>query len=442
MKMAIETLGCRVNIYDSEAVAGLFRQDGYAVVDFSELADVYVINTCTVTHMGDKKSRQLISRARRLNPDAVIAVVGCYSQVAPEEIAALEGVDIVLGSRNKSRVVELANRSLVTGERFIEVSDIMASHDFEALDVTDFADRTRAFLKIQDGCNRFCTYCMIPYARGGLSSKPRDQILAEIRQLVSRGFREVILSGIHIASYGLEAAPPRENSLLLDRKHYDLLDLLEEIEAIPGLERVRIGSIEPMFFQGDRLERIKRLSRLCPHFHLSLQSGSDSVLRRMNRRYTTEEYRSVVRALRESLPGVSITTDLIAGFPGETEAEHHQTMAFLTDLALTRTHVFKYSPREGTPAAAMPDQVPSGIKDRRSHDLLELSDAMELRFHQAMVGQVHQVLFQAAETPGAARGLTTTFIDVVVAADRDLAGEIHQVQITEAHTHGCRGELV
>ena len=441
MKMAIETLGCRVNIYDSEAVTGLFRQDGYAVVDFTEPADVYVINTCTVTHMGDKKSRQLISRARRLNPDAVIAVVGCYSQVAPEEIAALEGVDIVLGSRNKSRVVELANRSLVTGERFIEVTDVLTSHEFEALDVTDFADRTRAFLKIQDGCNRFCTYCMIPYARGGLSSKPRDQILTEIRQLVDRGFREVILSGIHIASYGLEA-PPREDSLLLDRKSYDLLDLLEEIETIPGLERVRIGSIEPMFFQGDRLERIRRLTRLCPHFHLSLQSGCDTVLRRMNRRYTTREYQAVVQALRQSIPGVSITTDLIAGFPGETESEHRLTLAFLEGLALTRTHVFKYSPREGTPAAAMADQVPAAIKDRRSHELLELSDQMERRFHQAMVGAVHPVLFEVAETSGSARGLTTTYVDVIVAADRDLAGEIHSVRITAADTHRCRGELV
>lgn len=435
LKAALETLGCRVNIYDSEAMAEMFRKDGYEIVPFDQIADVYIINTCTVTNMGDKKSRQLIGRARRMNPEAVIGVVGCYSQVAPDEIAGLEGVDIVLGSRNKSRIVEFANRSLVTGEQLIEVSDILRSHEFEPLKVTDFQDRTRAFLKIQDGCNRFCTYCMIPYARGGISSKDRGQILQEVRDLVGHGFKEVILSGIHIASYGLDRAQPDAGILVKKAEEpYDLLDLLEELETIKGLERIRIGSIEPMFFQGDRLERIRRLKKLCPHFHLSLQSGSDSVLKRMNRRYTTAEYEAVVKALRQAVPGVSITTDLIAGFPGETDAEHQQTLAFLERLGLTRTHVFKYSPREGTPAAAMADQIHGTVKDARSRQLQELSDRNEEAFHRAMEGQIHHVLVETWDGK-TAQGLTENYVEVHLDTDQDPSGKILDCQITKSQIH-------
>lgn len=437
MKAAFETLGCRVNTYDSEAMIELFRADGYQIVPFAEKADVYIVNTCTVTNMGDKKSRQLISRARRLNPDAVIGVVGCYSQVAPEEVASLEGVDIVLGSRNKSRIVELSNRSLATGERFVEVSDVLSSHHFEALKVSDYQDKTRAFLKIQDGCNRFCTYCMIPYARGGISSKGKEQVLAEIRELTANGFQEVILSGIHIASYGLDQ-PAREAGLLLERPKgiYDLLDLLEEIETVEGLQRVRIGSIEPMFFQGERLERIQKLDKLCPHFHLSLQSGSQPVLKRMNRRYTPQEYEDVVKDLRAALPLVNITTDIIAGFPGETDQEHQETVDFLRRLQLTKTHVFKYSPREGTLAASMPDQVHGSVKESRSRELQKLSDENEERFHAAMLGQKHQVLFEAWKD-GLAKGFTENYVEVQVETSHDPSGTILPVIITSPSVYYC-----
>lgn len=442
MKAAIETLGCRVNTYDSEAMTELFRADGYAIVPFTEKADVYVINTCTVTSMGDKKSRQLIRRARRLNPAAVISVVGCYSQVAPEELAAMDEVDIVLGSRNKSRVVELANRSLATGERFVEVADIMTSHEFEPLVISDYQDRTRAFLKIQDGCNRFCSYCMIPYARGGISSKERTQVLAEIRTLAHHGFKEVILSGIHIASYGLDLAG-QEGILLggASRKPgYDLIDLLKEVETVPGIERIRIGSIEPMFFQGAELERVLALKKLMPHFHLSLQSGSDAVLKRMNRRYTTSEFEEVVHALRAYLPGVSITTDIITGFPGETDKEHHETLEFLTRIALTKTHVFKYSPREGTAAARMPGQIPGDIKDRRSQELIQLSDRNELAFHQSRIGLTHQVLFESADGQWL-KGFTENYVEVMAEGSPALVGGIHRVEIQEAESHFCIGRL-
>lgn len=442
MKTAIETLGCRVNTYDSEAMTELFRSDGYSIVPFSEVADVYVINTCTVTNMGDKKSRQLIRRARRLNPEAVICVVGCYSQVAPEEIAGMDEVDIVLGSRNKSRVVELANRSLVTGERFVEVSDIMSSNEFEPLKITDYQDRTRAFLKIQDGCNRFCSYCMIPYARGGISSKDRLQVLEEVRTLAEHGFKEVILSGIHIASYGLDLTTGE--GILLSEKgpaRFDLLNLLQEVEEIPGIERIRIGSIEPMFFQGAGLERVRTLNKLMPHFHLSLQSGSNTVLKRMNRRYSTEEFQEVVEKLRRAIPGVSITTDLITGFPGETEQEHEETLSFLKRIQLTKTHVFKYSPREGTPAASMAGQIQGEIKDRRSQELIRLSNLNESAFHADSVGKIHRVLFETNER-GWQRGFSENYLEILVKSEKSLAGSICKVKILEAETHYCIGEVL
>lgn len=440
LKVAIETLGCRVNIYDSEAMTEMFRADGYEVVAFNTEADVYVINTCTVTNMGDRKSRQLISRARRKNPEAVICVVGCYSQVAPEEIAALEGVDIVLGSRNKSRIVEFANRSRATGEQLIEVTDVLTSQEFEPLEVRDYQEHTRAFLKIQDGCNRFCSYCMIPYARGGISSKDRNQVLEEVHELVNHGFKEIILSGIHIASYGMDKTS-KEASLLLGKdKGYDLLDLLEELETVDGLSRIRIGSIEPMFFQGERLERISRLKKLCPHFHLSLQSGSDSVLKRMNRRYTASDYEEVVDALRREIPNVSITTDVIVGFPGETREEHQQTVAFLERIALTKTHIFKYSPRQGTPAASMVNQVHGTIKEERSRDLQNLSNKNEEAFHQGMVGQEHQVLVEQWDGLKA-KGFTENFVEVEIKTSEDFTGEIINCRIMEAKTHSVIGNI-
>ena len=452
MKAAIETLGCRVNIYDSEAMSELFSRDGYEIVPFSETADVYVINTCTVTNMGDKKSRQLISKARRQNPEAVICVVGCYSQVASSEIAAMPGVDIVLGSRNKSRVVEFANRSLATGEQLIEVSDISSSHEFEELKIKDYENRTRAFLKIQDGCNRYCTYCMIPYARGGISSKDKELVLEEVRTLGRHGFKEVILSGIHIASYGLDRTVPREDTeetgaqadnrsiLLPKRKPDGLIELLEDIEGIPDIERVRIGSIEPMFFQGDGLARIKTLKKLAPHFHLSLQSGSDSVLKRMNRRYTTLEFHEVVEKLRRNIPEVSLTTDIITGFPGETEKEHQETMEFLTKLKLTKTHIFKYSPREGTKAAAMTDQISPELKDRRSQELQHLSDTNEAAFHRALLGKTVEVLFEGGGGEFR-RGFTPNYVEVVIESNENLKGQILPVFITETLVHECRGIL-
>ena len=367
MKVAFSTLGCRVNHYESEAMAEKFIREGYEVTEFTEVADVYVINTCTVTNMGDKKSRQIISRARRLNPDAIIAVVGCYSQIAPKEVSAIEGVDVVLGTRNKGDVVYYVNKARDEQTAQIYVESVLRNKKFEALNIEEYQDKTRAFLKIQDGCNRFCAYCIIPYSRGSVCSKEPRQVLDEINKLSEHGFKEIILSGIHTASYGLD----------LDGE-ITLVDLLEEIEKLDGIERVRIGSIEPAFFTPEVIEKIRNMKKLCPQFHLSLQSGCNATLKRMNRRYTAEEYERIVNILRENIKDVSITTDVIVGFPGETEEEFNETYEFLKRIKLTKTHVFKYSPREGTKAATMPNQLDGTVKDKRSKALIELNDKMKV----------------------------------------------------------------
>lgn len=351
MKVAFSTLGCRVNQYESEAMAEKFIREGYEVVDFSEIADVYVINTCTVTNMGDKKSRQIISKARRLNNNAIIAVVGCYSQMAPKEVSEIEGVDVVLGTRNKGDVVYYVNKARDEEKVQVHVEGVLKNKKFEDLNIEEYQDKTRAFLKIQDGCNRFCTYCAIPYARGSVCSKEPRKVIDEVKKLASHGFKEVILSGIHTASYGLD----------LDG-NITLIDLIEDIEKIHGIERVRIGSIEPAFFTNEVIEKIKGFKKLCPHFHLSLQSGCNTVLKRMNRRYTAEEYEHIVNILRDNIKDVSISTDVIVGFPGETEEEFNETYKFLKRIKLTKTHIFKYSPRKGTRAAEMKGQLDGKIK--------------------------------------------------------------------------------
>ncbi|NSJ91980.1 tRNA (N(6)-L-threonylcarbamoyladenosine(37)-C(2))-methylthiotransferase MtaB, partial [Coprococcus sp. MSK.21.13] len=362
MKVAFETLGCRVNQYETEAMIEKFIKSGYDIVHFNELADVYVINTCTVTNMGDKKSRQMISRARRINKDAIIAVVGCYSQVAPDKVSKIPGVDVVIGTRNKGDIVKKVEEYMKKKEQIILVKDVLKNNVFEELNIESYKDKTRAFLKIQDGCNNFCSYCLIPFARGGVCSKEPKKVIKEIKKLVEHGFKEVTLSGIQIALYGNDL----EDS-------WDLISLLEEIDKIEGIERVRIGSISPKYFTDQVIERFSKLKKLCPHFHLSLQSGCDETLKRMNRSYTTKEYKHIVEKLREKIKYVSITTDIIVGFPGESEEEFKNTYKFLEEIKLSKMHVFKYSPRTGTKAAKMKEQVDGNIKEERSNILIELN---------------------------------------------------------------------
>lgn len=428
MKVAFSTLGCRVNVYESEAMAEKFIREGYEVVEPSEVADVYVINTCTVTNMGDKKSRQIISRARRLNENSIIAVVGCYSQIAPKEVSEIPGVDVVLGTRNKGDVVYYVNKAKDEGKSQVHVEGVLKNKKFEELNIEEYQDKTRAFLKIQDGCNRFCTYCIIPYSRGSVCSKDPKKVLEEVNKLAEHGFKEIILSGIHTASYGLDL----EGSI-------NLIDIIEEIEKVEGIERIRIGSIEPAFFTPEVIEKIKGFKKLCPHFHLSLQSGCDATLKRMNRRYTAKEYEDSVELLRRTLPGVSITTDVIVGFPGETEEEFNETVEFLKRIKLTKTHIFKYSPRKGTKAADMQGQIDGTIKDKRSKVLIDLSNKNEKEFTEKFIGKEMDILIETEVKgeEGFYEGYTRNYIKVKVPCTcQDVTGKIVDIEITEAKEEG------
>ena len=434
MKVAFSTLGCRVNQYESEAMAEKFIREGYEVVDFSEIADVYVINTCTVTNMGDKKSRQIISKARRLNNNAIIAVVGCYSQMAPKEVSAIEGVDVVLGTRNKGDVVYYVNKARDEQKIQVHVEGVLKNKKFEDLNIEEYQDKTRAFLKIQDGCNRFCTYCAIPYARGSVCSKEPRKVIDEIKKLASHGFKEVILSGIHTASYGLDL-----------EGNITLIDLIEDIEKIDGIERVRIGSIEPAFFTNEVIEKIKGFKKLCPHFHLSLQSGCNTVLKRMNRRYTAEEYEHIVNVLRENIKDVSISTDVIVGFPGETEEEFNETYEFLKRIKLTKTHIFKYSPRKGTRAAEMKGQIDGKVKEERSKALIALNDINEQGFIEKYINKNVKVLLeqQVKGKENIFEGYTENYIKVEVEKPENIkTGDIIECRIEKAHKDFAEGKII
>lgn len=435
MKVAFATLGCRVNVYESEAMIEKFIREGYSVVDFSEVADVYVINTCTVTNMGDKKSRQIIGRARRLNENAIIAVVGCYSQIAPNEVSNIEGVDVVLGTRNKGEIVYWVNRARDEEIQIVRTTEnILKNNVFEDLRIEDFKDKTRAFLKIQDGCNRFCSYCLIPYARGGVCSKAPEKVVSEVKKLAEAGFKEIILSGIHTASYGVDL-----------EGNITLVDVLEKIEEIDGIERVRIGSIDPTFFTEDVKKRIVKLRKLCPHFHLSLQSGCDETLKRMNRKYTAEEYRNIVEMLRGAFEDVSITTDIIVGFPGETDEEFKATYEFLKEIKLSKMHIFKFSPRKGTRAENMENQVDGNVKDVRSKALIELNLENEKSFMDQYKNSVVEVLYEeeTGENTNLYSGYTTNYIKIISPyRDNSIVGNIVKTEIKDIKEEEALGEIL
>jgi len=433
MKAAFATLGCRVNQYETEAMIEKFKREGYEVVDFECFSDVYVINTCTVTNMGDKKSRQMINRAKRENSDAVIAVVGCYSQIKPEEVSLINGVDVVLGTRNKGDIVYWVNRAREEHKKIVEVSDVLKNNTFENLNVEEYRDRTRAFVKIQDGCNRFCSYCLIPYARGAVCSKEPDKVINEVKKLAEHGFKEVVLTGIHIASYGMEL-----------KDSWDLLRLLKEIDKIPGIQRIRIGSIDPQFFKNNVIDEISKLEKLCAHFHLSLQSGCDETLKRMNRKYTTKEYSDIVKCLREKIKNVSITTDIIVGFPGETVEEFNSTYEFLKEIELSKMHIFKFSPRKGTKAYLMKNDVDGNVKDERSKKLIALDMELEKKFSLKYLDKELLVLYEKKINGDDElyEGYTDNYIKVVSKSDRDIEGQIVKTKICEHKLEALIGFLL
>ncbi|KYH28575.1 MULTISPECIES: tRNA (N(6)-L-threonylcarbamoyladenosine(37)-C(2))-methylthiotransferase MtaB [Clostridium] len=431
MKVAFATLGCRVNQYESEAMAEKFIKNGYEVVPFEDVADVYVINTCTVTNMSDKKSRQMISRAKRKNKDAIIAAVGCYTQIAPDKVSELGDVDVILGTRNKGEIVYWVNRAKEEKKQIVAVNDVLRNKVFEDLRIEDYQDKTRAFLKIQDGCNNFCSYCLIPFARGAVCSKDPETVIYEVRELAKHGFKEVILSGIDISSYGVDL-----------EEDYNLLKILQEIEKIEGINRIRIGSIGPEFFNEEIIKEIGKLKKLCPHFHLSLQSGCDETLRRMNRKYNIEHYRNIVNLLREYVKDVSITTDIIVGFPGETEEEFKKTYDFLKEIKLSKMHIFKYSPRSGTRAERMENQVDGNIKEERSKMLLDLNKKNEKEFMDKFIGRDMEVLYEQMYNENSYEGYTPNYIKVISQSKEPLQGKILRTRLKSIKEDYIIGEII
>lgn len=408
-KAAFYTLGCKVNQYETEAMSELFQKAGYEICDFDGYADVYVINTCTVTAMSDRKSRQIIRRAKKHNPKSIVIVTGCYAQTNPEAVAKIDGVNLVLGTNEKKKIVELC-QSLQPENQACCVSDIMKQHDFEDMAITSYHERTRAYIKIQEGCNQFCSYCIIPYARGPIRSRDIEDVLAETEILVSNGYTEVIYTGIHVASYGL------------DKGGAKLAELLCRADKIDGLKRIRLSSIEPMTLNDEFIKSIAPCEKLCHHFHLSLQSGCDETLARMNRKYTTEQYRSIVDGLRKNFPDVAITTDIMTGFAGETEDEFAKTVEFVKSIHFADAHIFQYSPRKGTPAAKRTDQVAPQIKEHRSKILIELCAKQRDEFISSFIGKKVNVLFEQRNKNNMFEGKTSNYITIAASSDEDLSG--------------------
>ncbi|MBQ5419837.1 MAG: tRNA (N(6)-L-threonylcarbamoyladenosine(37)-C(2))-methylthiotransferase MtaB [Selenomonas sp.] len=427
-KVALTTLGCKVNQFETETMEGLFKKSGYEIVPFEEKADFYVINTCSVTSLGDRKSRQIIRRAQRTNENAIIAVCGCYSQVHPEEIKAIEGVRVVLGTKERSKIVDYVERAAREDGILDEVGNIMDSHEFEDIPIYDMPQRTRAFLKIEDGCQNFCSYCIIPYARGPVKSRHLDKIHSEAKKLVDAGFKEIVLTGIHLGAYGRDL--PGD---------IDLADACREVLKVEGLKRLRLSSLESIEVSPALFQLIRDDERFCAHLHLPLQAGSDSVLKDMNRHYDTAEFGRLIARIENEIPGVAVSTDIIVGFPGETEEQFADSLKFVEQMNFSRMHVFPYSKRSGTPAAARKDQVPEQVKKERAHRMQELASRKTEEFHKSFLGQTMRVLFET-NNDGITDGLTDNYIRVYTDSPVE-SGEIYEVTLEKLYKDGVWGTV-
>lgn len=404
-KIAFYTLGCKVNQYESEALKEMFLKRGDEVVEPEDIADVYIINTCTVTQMSEKKSRQLIRRAKRLNPEALVIAIGCYAQIAPDEIMGIDGVNLVMGTRDRNKLLEYLE-ALSYNERVSVVSEIEHRPDFEEMNIDGSEDRARVFLKVQDGCNVKCTYCIIPYARGNIRSRSIENSVEEVRRIVANGYKEVVLSGIHLSSYGYDLGRVR------------LIDLIEAIAQVDGLERIRLGSLEPMVVTEDFARRISLIDKVCDQFHLSLQSGSDGVLKRMKRLYHADQFKRSADFLKNYYENPALTTDIIVGFPGESDEEHRQSMQFCEEIGFSEMHVFKYSPRYGTPAAKMEDQVGELIKSERSQEFITLMERLKDGYESRLIGKECEILVERLEVLKLKNNFTGEELDLPYAEGR------------------------
>ncbi|CEI84186.1 threonylcarbamoyladenosine tRNA methylthiotransferase MtaB [Oceanobacillus oncorhynchi subsp. incaldanensis] len=421
--VSFHTLGCKVNHYETEGIWRMFKEQGYERVDFDHDADVYVINTCTVTNTGDKKSRQTIRRAIRKNPDAVVCVTGCYAQTSPGEIMEIPGVDVVVGTQERKNIFAYIEEHEKTKGPVNGVSNIMKNRVFEEMDVPVFTDRTRASLKIQEGCNNFCTFCIIPWSRGLLRSRDPENVIAQANKLVEAGYKELVLTGIHTAGYGE------------DLKDYNFAMLLEELEQVEGLERIRISSIEASQITDEVIRVLDRSKKIVRHLHIPLQSGSDPVLARMRRKYSTDFYRQKVKKIQKALPGLAITSDVIVGFPGETEEEFQETCDFIKEIGYSELHVFPFSRRTGTPAARMDNQVEDEVKERRVHELITLSDQLAKEYASKYQDEVLEVIPEehaSEQEDNQLIGYTDNYMKVQFEGSADLIGKIVKVKIIES----------
>ena len=419
-KAALHNLGCKVNAYETEAMQEMLEKAGYEIVPFKEGADVYVINTCTVTNIADRKSRQMLHRARKMNPDAVVVAAGCYVQ-AQDGKGQDPCIDIVLGNNHKKDLVRILDAYAAKRASAAEIEDISRTREYESLHLTKPGDHTRAYIKVQDGCNQFCTYCIIPYARGRVRSRVMEDVLHEVRELAEGGYKEVVLTGIHLSSYGID----------FDRERH-LLELIRAVHEVDGIERIRLGSLEPGIITEEFARELSRIPEICPHFHLSLQSGCDATLKRMNRRYTSAEYAEKCRILRKYFDDPALTTDVIVGFPGETEEEFRASYDFVDSIDFYETHIFKYSRRSGTKAAVMPDQVSEQVKAERSAVMIRLGERKRAAYEKRYVGREVEVLVEEdAVMDGRCVqvGHTKEYIKVALESNEDLKNRIVNMRI-------------
>ena len=429
-RVAFYTLGCKVNQYETNGMIQKFKEAGYEIVDFEEIADIYIVNTCTVTSISDKKSRMFLRQAKRKNPESIVVACGCYVQVAKEEIEKIPEITLCIGTNEKVNIIDYIENYINTNSEKIEISDVFEKKEYSDFGLVTYTEKTRAVIKVQDGCDRFCSYCLIPYARGRVRSREPQNVINEIKMIAKEGIKEVVITGIHVASYGKDF-----------KNNYSLIDLLEEINKIAGIERIRLGSIEPLLITQEFVDRLKKLEKICHHFHLSLQSGSKATLERMNRRYSKEEFKIIVNRLREVYDDVILTTDIIVGFPGETEEEFNETYEFLKEINFYQMHIFKYSPRKGTKAAVMENQVAGDVKDKRSNILLEFSDNNQQEYLKKYIGKKVKVLFEEKEN-NYYKGHTPNYIMVNAQSEFDLENQILEVEIINVVKNKLYGQVI
>ena len=418
LKVALHNLGCKVNAYETEAMAQKLEDAGYEIVPFNEKADVYIINTCSVTNMADRKSRQMLHKAKKMNEDAVVVAAGCYVQTATEKLLEDLSVDILIGNNKKKDIVEELQKYFDDNKYNKNVIDINATNEYEELELATVTEHTRAYIKIQDGCNQFCSYCIIPYARGRIRSREFDNIKQEVTELAQKGFKEIVLTGIHLSSYG-----NNENKLI---------DVVEMIAGIEGVERIRLGSLEPNIVTEDFAKRLAKVDKICPHFHLSMQSGCDNTLKRMNRHYTSDEYFEKCELLRKYFDNPAFTTDVIVGFPGETQEDYEISREFVKKVRFSELHVFKYSKRDGTVAAKMENQIPEPVKTERSEDLIKVGENLTMEYRRKFIGKKVSVLFEEIINVAGENywvGHTKEYIKVIIKSDKDISGDIKNVSL-------------